>query len=127
MLYQKLDNPQCMRAVMRKSKLENYEAIMRALVDKYLSVDSLAYACGMDCVAANERLRFLIKQGLVEEKQCHSKTLYALTKRGLSIQKALMLTQRLNKLKATTKAVDEQFVTVKSSDDAEEQAQRRRE
>jgi predicted transcriptional regulator len=126
MLYQNPDNHEAERAIMSKSKLENYEAIMQALVDKYLSVDSLAYACGMDCVAVNERLGFLIKNGLVEEKQCHSKTLYALTKRGLSVQKTLAITQRLDALKPTVKATDEEFVAFsRFFDDAEEPAQQR--
>jgi predicted transcriptional regulator len=111
---------------MSKSKLENYEAIMQALVDRYLSVDSLAYACGMDCVLVNERLGFLIKNGLIEVKQCHSKTLYGLTKRGLSIQKALAITQRLDQLKTSAKMIDEELVAIsRFSDDSKEPEQRR--
>lgn len=112
--------------VVRRSKLENYEAILQALVDRYLSVDSLAFNCGMDCIQVNERLGFLVKNGLVEEKQCHNKTLYALTKRGVTIQKTLAITKRLDELKATVKTVDDELVAVsKFSDDAEEPAQRR--
>ena len=96
----------------QKSKLENYENLMEALVDRYLSVDSLAFSCNMDCVAVNQRLGFLIKNGIVEEKKCSNKNLYALTKRGLAIQKTLAITKRLEKLKTTVKAVDEALVTV---------------
>jgi predicted transcriptional regulator len=110
---------------MRRSKLENYETIMRALVDRYLSVDSLSFYCGMDCVAVNERLGFLTQNGLVEEKQCHTKTLYALTKRGLAVQKTLALTQRLDELKTTVKAVNEEMVTMKFSEDVEKTPHRR--
>ena len=111
---------------MRKSKLENYEAILQALVDRYLSVDSLAFSCGMDCVQVIERLAFLTKNGLVEEKQCHNKTLYALTKRGMTIQKTLAITKRLDELKATIKTVDvEPFAFTKFSDDTEEPAKQR--
>ena len=111
---------------MRKSKLENYEAILQALVDRYLSVDSLAFSLGMDCVQVIERLAFLTKNGLVEEKQCHNKTLYALTKRGMTIQKTLAITKRLDELKATIKTVDvEPFAFTKFSDDTEEPAKQR--
>jgi predicted transcriptional regulator len=111
---------------MPKSKLESYEDLIGALVDRYLSVDSLAFACNMDCVAVNERLRFLISNGLVVEKKCHNKTLYSLTKRGVSIQKTLAITKRLEKLKATVKATDEALLAVhRFSDHGEEPTQQR--
>lgn len=103
---------------MRKSKLENYEAILHALVDRYLSVDSLAFTCGMECVQVTGRLVFLIKNGLVEEKKCRSKILYALTKRGITIQKTLAITKRLEELKAPVKTIDsELFAFTGFSDD----------
>jgi predicted transcriptional regulator len=96
---------------MAKSKLESYEDLIAALVGRYLSVDSLAFACNMDCVAVNQRLGFLIKNGIVEEKRCHNKTLYALTKRGMTIQKTLTIAKRLEQLKVTVKTIDETLVT----------------
>jgi len=126
MIYQKPDNHEPEGAAMRKSKLENYETIIQTLVDRYLTVDGLAYACGMDVVAVNERLGFLIKNGLVEEKKCHSKTLYALTKRGITIQKTLAITRRLDELKVTVKALDKELIAIpRLSDDAEEPRRRR--
>ncbi len=111
---------------MRKSKLENYEAILQALVDRYLSVDSLAFTCGMDCSRVVDRLAFLMRNGLVEEKQCHNKTLYALTKRGVTIQKTLAITKRLEELKVPVKIVDTELFTFTGfSDDAEESAKQR--
>ena len=86
---------------MRKSKLESYEEILAALVDKYLSLDSLAFECNMDCVAVNERLDFLMKNRLVEKNHCDKKILYSLTTRGEAIHKTLAITKRLNKLKAS--------------------------
>jgi predicted transcriptional regulator len=111
---------------MPKSKLENYETLMDALADMYLSVDSLAFACSMDCIAVNQRLGFLIKNGMVEEKLCYNKRLYALTKRGLAIQKTLVITRRLEKLKTAVKAVDEALVAVSKSSSRHEQTRRRR-
>jgi predicted transcriptional regulator len=109
-----------------KSKLENYEELITALVGRYLSVDSLAFACNMNCVAVDQRLGFLIKNGLVEEKRCHNKTMYCLTKRGMTIQRTLAIAKRLEQLKVTVKTTDETFVAVpKASDHGEEPKQRR--
>lgn len=92
---------------MRRSKLELYEDILTALADKPLTVDAIAYACDMDCVALRQRLDFLLKSGLVEEKTYKKKTRYALTRRGLAIYKTLTITRRLEKLQTTIKNVDE--------------------
>ena len=97
---------------MAKSRLENYEDILATLIDRYLSVDSLAFECNMDCVHVSHRLSFLIKNGLVEQKQCHNKTLYSLTKRGTAIQKTLAITKRLDELKTTVKSADETIVEI---------------
>ena len=91
---------------MRKSKLELYEDVLCALVDKYLTVDSLSYQCNMDCVAVKQRLDFLLKNGLVQENQCSKKVLFSLTGRGLAIYKTLAITRRLEKLKTTIKMID---------------------
>ena len=95
---------------MAKSRLENYEDLLATLIDRYLSLDSLAFKCNMDCVNVSERLSFLTKNGLVEQKQCHNKTLYSLTKRGITIQKTLAITKRLDELKTMVKSADEPIV-----------------
>jgi predicted transcriptional regulator len=92
---------------MRKSKLELYEDLLCALAGKYLSIDSMAYECNMDCVAVRQRLDFLIKNRLVEEKECHNKKLFALTTRGTAIYKTLAITRRLENLKTTGKLIGE--------------------
>jgi predicted transcriptional regulator len=91
----------------RKSKLELYEDILQALVDKYMTVDSMAFECKMDCVAVDRRLKFLIKNGLVKENRCNAKNLYSLTTRGIAICKTLDITRRLEKMKTTIKILDE--------------------
>jgi predicted transcriptional regulator len=91
---------------MRRSKLELYEDVLRVLVKKPLTVDSIAYECNMDCAALRQRLDFLVKNGLVEENY-KKKTVYALTKRGLSIFKTLTITKRLEKLQTTIKMIDD--------------------
>ena len=91
---------------MQRSKLEIYEEILYALVNKHLTVDGIAYACNMDCVALRQRLKFLMQNGLVEEKTFGKRTCYTLTRRGLAIFKTLALTKRLEKLRTTMKNID---------------------
>jgi predicted transcriptional regulator len=99
---------------MRKSKLELYENILNALVNKSLTVDSIAYACNMDCFALRQRLNFLIKNDLVEEKTYNTKTRYALTRRGLAIFKTLALTKHLEKLQTNIQRIDEALQAIPS-------------
>lgn len=84
---------------MRKSKLELYEDILSALANKYLSVDTIAFQCKMDCVAVNKRLNFLMQNNLVRESHCNQRVLYSLTTRGEAVHGTLPVTKRLNKLK----------------------------
>ena len=107
MLYSKRHHEESERADMRRSKLELYEDILTALVDKPLTIDTIAYACNMDCVALCQRLNFLVKNDLVEEKTYKKKTRYGLTRRGLAIFKTLTITKRLEKLQTTIKKMDE--------------------
>ncbi len=107
MLYSKSHHEETERANMRKSKLELYEDILNALADKRLTVDAIAYACNMDCIALRQRLDFLLKSGLVEERNYKTKMRYALSRRGLAIYKTLSITRRLEKLQTTVKDVDE--------------------
>jgi predicted transcriptional regulator len=99
---------------MQRSKLELYEDILYALVNKRLTVDAIAYACNMDCVALRQRLEFLLKNGLVEEKTFRKRTCYTLTRRGLAIFKTLALTKRLEKLQTTMKKIDEALQAIPS-------------
>jgi predicted transcriptional regulator len=102
------------RAVMRRSKLELYEDVLTALADKHLTVDAIAYACNMDCFALRERLEFLLKHGLVEERHYQKKTRYALTRRGLAIYKTLALTKHLEKLQTNMKKINEALQAIPS-------------
>ena len=99
---------------MRRSKLELYEDILNALVNKALTVDSIAYACNMDCVALRQRLNFLIHSGLVEERSYKDKTRFVLTNRGLAIYKTLTLTKSLEKLQTNMKRIDEALQAIPS-------------
>src|SRR4030067_1812120 len=92
---------------MRRSKLEIYEDILSALFDKYLSVESLAVQCDMDCVAVKTRLEFLMENNLVRKSNTNKKKLYTLTSRGEAVSKALNITQRLSKLKTAIEVISE--------------------
>jgi predicted transcriptional regulator len=102
------------RAVMRRSKLELYEEVLTALAEKHLTVDAIAYACNMDCFALRQRLEFLLKNGLVEERHYNKKTRYALTRRGLAIYKTLALTKHLEKLQTNMKKINEALQAIPS-------------
>ena len=110
---------------MRRSKLELYEDVLHALVAKHLTVDAIAYACSMDCVVLRQRLDFLMKNGLVEERTYKKGTLYALTRRGQAIFRTLAITKRLEKLQNTIKTIEEALQALPSlPEHAEEKAKR---
>jgi predicted transcriptional regulator len=110
----KAQNSEAERAGMQRSKLELYEEILYALVNKHMTVDTIAYACNMDCVALRKRLEFLLENGLVEEKNFGKRTCYTLTRRGVAIFKTLALTKRLEKLQTTMKKIDEALKAIPS-------------
>jgi len=92
---------------MSKSKLELYEEVLSALLDKNLSVDNLVFLCNIDLATATELLDFLEKNRLVENNHSYTKVLYSLTPRGEAVYKSLSKTKRLNKLKKSIKTVKE--------------------
>jgi len=92
---------------MQRSKLELYEEVLFALINKRLTVDAIAYECNMDCVTLRRRLDFLFKNNLVEEKIHSKKTFYELTSRGVAVTKTLLITKKLEKLQASIKVVAE--------------------
>ena len=110
---------------MRRSKLELYEDVLNALAEKPLTVDNIAYECNMDCVALRQRLDFLVKNRLVEEKNCKKKTVYALTKRGISTFKTLTNTRRLEKLQTTIKMIDNALQAIPTLSEHNEETPRR--
>jgi predicted transcriptional regulator len=91
---------------MRRSRLELYEAILTALSEKALLIDDIAYECKTDCVLLKERLAFLLKHNLIEEKMNRKKRFYGLTHRGEAIFKTLTIAKRLEKLQ-TNSAIDQ--------------------
>ncbi len=92
---------------MRKSKLELYEDILSALVDKNLSVDNIALLCNMEYATAIDLLNFLEKNQLVENNHSYIKVLYSLTTKGEEVYKALTKDKRLRKMKKSVKTIKE--------------------
>lgn len=97
-----------------KSKLELYEDILKALVDKPLALEAIAYHANMDCVNLPQRIKFLIQNDMVQERIYPEKTLYAITARGLAIYKTLSKTKSLEKLQAHVNMPKEETQTVTS-------------
>ena len=92
---------------MRKSKLELYEDILSALVDKNLSVDNIALLCNIEYATATDLLNFLEKNQLVENNHSYIKVLYSLTTRGQDVYKALTKDKCLSKMKKSIKNIKE--------------------
>jgi len=92
---------------MRRSKLESYEAILGALVKKPLSVDNIAYEADMDCNLLRERIDSLLKNSLVEERNLSTKTLYAITEKGVAVLKTLSFQKYFEKVANSIRMVDE--------------------
>ena len=86
---------------MHRSKLENYQTILSALAMSPLPLDNIAYICKMDCVNLNQRMDFLRRNNLIEEKTQNSKQAYALTQRGKAILKTLTIAKRLEELQTS--------------------------
>jgi predicted transcriptional regulator len=95
------------RKPMRQSKLESYENILQVLVSKSLPLENMAYEINVDCDVLKQRLHFLMKNGLVEERLSRRKTSYALTERGTAVLKALNFEKYLLKIKNTIRTLDD--------------------
>jgi predicted transcriptional regulator len=92
---------------MRRSKLESYEAILGALVEKPLSLDNIAYETDMDCNLLKQRIESLLKNSLVEERNLNMKTRYAITEKGIAVLKTLSFQKYFEKVANSIRMVDE--------------------
>jgi predicted transcriptional regulator len=92
---------------MRRSKLESYEAILEVLVKEPLTIDKISFETNMDCTVSERCLDFLIKNGLVEDRFSDTKTLYAITERGVAVLKALNFQKYLEKVSKSIMAMDD--------------------
>jgi predicted transcriptional regulator len=92
---------------MRKSKLESYEDTLEALVNKPLTADQIAYEINVNCTILKQRLDFLIKNSLIEERGLGKTMLYAITERGIAVLKTLHFPKYLGKITDKITVIDE--------------------
>ncbi|MBS7647893.1 MAG: winged helix-turn-helix domain-containing protein [Candidatus Bathyarchaeia archaeon] len=90
---------------MRRSRLENYEAILSALAKRPLTVDSIAYRTSMDCTILQRHLESLLKYGLVHEEISSGKRLYKITERGMAVFRTLSFQRRLDNITKSIRTV----------------------
>lgn len=108
-----------MRMKMRKSKLECYEEILGTLVKKPLTIDKIAYETSMECTVLKQRLNFLMKNSLVEERVSGKKTAYGITERGLAVYRTLSFQKYLEKVASTIRTMDEAIHVIPLIEDNE--------
>src|SRR5512139_1303978 len=75
---------------LRRSKLEMYVDILKVLAQRGpLKLTHIMYKANVNCSALSEYLDFLLKQGLVEERNVKkNRIVYAVTQRGLTVIKS---------------------------------------
>jgi len=86
---------------MRRSKLELFVDIIRALAERALTIDEIAFECGTNCLTLSQKMDFLIKCDMVSIEMTHDKkAFYALTRRGAAILKTFRNASNLEKLQS---------------------------
>ena len=76
---------------MRRSKLEIHVDILKALARHGpLKLTHVMYKANVNCSFLKQRLDFLIRQDLIEEKRHKTSVVYAITKRGQTVLKYFM-------------------------------------
>jgi predicted transcriptional regulator len=101
---------------MRKSKLEAYQEILKAIAEQPSTLSTIAYNCNMDCTYLAGSLSFLIENQLVQEHAVGKKTCYSITHRGVAVLKTLTVSSLLERLQTTVKAADETLAVISTLD-----------
>lgn len=97
---------------MRKSKLESYESILEVLLKQPLALDCISLETDLDTRLLNHQLNFLMRNGLVEERQYEKNSLFAITEKGVTVLRALNFQKYLGKIRNTIRAIDEAFQVI---------------
>ncbi len=92
---------------MRRSKLEVYEDILKALVNEPLALDRVALETNVHLKRLIERLDFLLENKLVDERQVGGNVSYAITERGIVVLRTLNFQKYLEKVSSNIKVIDE--------------------
>jgi predicted transcriptional regulator len=98
--------------MMRRSKLESYEAILEVLVKKPQPVERLAYETDMDCTLVLRRLDFLRENSLVEERPLPKKMHFAITERGVAVFKTLNFRKYLERVSSSLSTLNDAMQTL---------------
>ena len=98
---------------LHKSKLESFESILEALVDKPLLLSDLALETHASQPFLMRHLKFLLQNGLIEERQTEKTRVYAITEKGLTVTRALDFPKYLQKIKGTIGTVEEAVEIIK--------------
>jgi predicted transcriptional regulator len=99
---------------MRKSKLEAYQEILKAIAEHPATLSAIAYTCNMDCAGLEGKMDFLIENQLVEKQVAGKKTGYSITRRGVTVLKTLTVTRLLEQLQTTVKEADRTLTAISS-------------
>ncbi|HXX87080.1 MAG TPA: winged helix-turn-helix domain-containing protein [Candidatus Acidoferrum sp.] len=92
---------------LRKTRLESYESILEALVDRPLMFSELALETQVHQPLLTRHLKFLIQNGLIEERLTQKAGLYAITEKGLTVTRVLNFPKYIRKIKGTIRTIEE--------------------
>ena len=87
--------------------MESYENILEVLLNKPLTLHSLALKTRLDRALMRRFLEFLLRNGLVEEREAENESFYAITEKGTAVIRALNFHKYLQRIKGTIRAIDE--------------------
>jgi predicted transcriptional regulator len=92
---------------LRRSRLELYEDILEALVNRPLSQCQLAKEAHIDHFLLIQYLESLLRSGLVEERADEGIGFYAITEKGSAVIKVLDFHKYLRKIKGAIRTIEE--------------------
>ncbi len=93
---------------MPRSKLEKYINILEVLVPKPIELEKISYETNIECRMLYQYLNFLRANKLVEKRSSsETKTVYAITERGLAVFRTLQAQKYLRKLKSILPMIEE--------------------
>jgi len=95
------------QSLLRRSRLESYESILEALVNRPLSLSELALETHLDQPRLTRHMQSLAENGLIEERPAERGSFYAITEKGLTVIKVLDFHGYLRRIKGAIRAIEE--------------------
>ncbi len=100
---------------MPRSKLELYEDIIKALAERPLNVDQIAFQCGTSCILLQDKLEFLSNNNIIKlGADSGNQTVYSLTRIGFAILNSIATSVRLTRMKNSQKVSTNTRSTISS-------------